>query len=192
MPIEELLRIGTVRRILRWGSAVLHTRTRPIVDFGPDLQQLLADLFVTNEAAGGAGLAAPQIGVDLAAFVYDCPDESWQRQVGVVCNPTVTVPQGPGRRLVEDEEGCLSLPGAFIAMSRPDVAWCEGRDQYGSPVRVLGTGVLARCLQHETDHVEGRVFGDRLSRRSRRELLARHERVAAAYPNEWPAVRRNS
>lgn len=186
MPIEDLLRIGNVRAILRWGSGVLHSATRPVTDWGPALQRLLADMFATNRAAGGAGLAAPQVGVDLSVFVYDCPDGSWQRRVGVVCNPNLELPSGFDRRLVEDGEGCLSLPGAYIETARPDFAICRGRDQLGQPVEIVGTGVLARCLQHETDHLEGRVFGDRLPKRARRELLARHERVAQFYPDDWP------
>ena len=190
MPLEELLRAGAVRRILRWGTRVLHTPTRPVTDFGPSLQGILADLFATNRAAGGVGLAAPQIGVDLAVFVYDCPDSSWSRRVGVVCNATVTTPLGRDRRLVEEEEGCLSLPGAFMPTVRPDAAVCRGEDQFGSSVEIVGTGVLARCLQHETDHLQGRVFGDRLSQRSRKELIMRHERVAPAYPANWPVEAR--
>ena len=186
MPIEELLRIGSVRPIVRWGSPVLHTPTRPVDNFGMSLQQLIADLFATNKAAGGAGLAAPQIGVDLAVFVYDCPDGSWRRRVGLVCNPVVDLPVGRERRLVEDDEGCLSLPGAYIQLARPDQATCRGQDQFGHDQRITGTGVLARCLQHETDHLGGRVFGDRLSARARRELFARQRRVAHLYPDSWP------
>jgi len=158
MPIEDLLRVGAVRRIWRWGAVVLHSASRPVTDFGPDLQRLIADLFATNRAAGGAGLAAPQIGVDLAVFVYDCPDAAGQRRVGLVCNPIVELPTGHVRRLAMEDEGCLSLPGAYIETPRPDSAVCKGQDQYGHPVQVVGTGVLSRCLQHETDHVNGIVF----------------------------------
>jgi peptide deformylase len=100
------------------------------------------------------------------------------------------VPQGRDRRLVEEDEGCLSLPGAYMATSRPDLAVCHGQDQYGASAQVVGTGVLARCLQHETDHLEGRVFGDRLSRWARKELLAQHDRVVGTYPDNWPVVPR--
>jgi peptide deformylase len=186
MPLEDLLRIGAVRRIWRWGTAVLHSTARPVTDFGPDLQRLVADLFATNRAAGGAGLAAPQIGVDLAVFVYDCRDASSKENVGLVCNPVVDTPTGRDRRLDIDAEGCLSLPGAYIETPRPDFAICTGQDQYGSPIEVVGTGVLARCLQHETDHCNGIVFADRLSRRSRDRLWSLHREVEHRYGPEWP------
>ena len=186
MPLEDLLRMGAVRRIWRWGSAVLHSAARPVTDFGPDLQQLVADLFATNTAAGGAGLAAPQIGVDLAVFVYDCRNASMQANVGLVCNPSVETLTGRERRLDIDAEGCLSLPGAYIETPRPDLAVCTGQDQYGNAFKVVGTGVLARCLQHETDHCDGIVFADRLPRRSRDRLWSQHREVAHRFGPDWP------
>ena len=151
------------------------------------LQLLLADMFATNTAAGGAGLAAPQVGVALAAFVYDCVDENFERQVGVICNPTVEVDSSDRRRLESWEEGCLSLPGGYAELARPAVAVCRGQDQYGKPVEVRGTGLLARCLQHETDHLNGIVFGDRLSSRRRRGLYESHRLAAHRYSLTWPA-----
>jgi peptide deformylase len=190
MPIDELIRLGRPRPIVRWGSDVLHAPTRPVTDFGGELQELLADLFATNTAARGAGLAAPQVGVDLAVFVYDCLDAELRRHRGVICNPELELPVGDGRRLVALEEGCLSLPGAFALVDRPDRATCRGRDQAGAEVEVAGSGTLARCLQHETDHLHGRVFGDRLANRARRELYRRHDAVADEYPDDWPVTPR--
>jgi peptide deformylase len=186
MPIEELVRIGTARRIVRWGEAVLHRAARPVTDFGPDLQALIADMFATNRAAEGAGLAAQQIGVDLAVFVYDCHDEHGRRRVGVICNPSVTTPDGRDRRLEAVAEGCLSLPGAYATLARPDVATCRGQDQYGDEIEVTAGGTLGRCLQHEADHLAGTVFGDRLARRDRQRLYAMHHEVAAEFPDDWP------
>jgi peptide deformylase len=188
MPIEQLTRLGQVRAIVRWGTPVLHAPSRPVTDFGPGLQELLGDLFATNTAARGAGLAAPQIGVDLAVFVYDCVDDVLHRQVGLVCNPRVELPEGPRRRLETWDEGCLSLPGGYAALARPDTATVVGQDQYGQNVRVTGTGQLARCFQHETDHLRGVVFGDRLSSRRRKELYANHRRLADRYPEDWPVA----
>ena len=187
MPIEQLVRVGSARPIRRWADPVLHERTRPVVDFDDALQLLLADMFATNTAAGGAGLAAPQVGVPLAAFVYDCVDENFDRQVGVVCNSVVELDEGARRRLETWEEGCLSLPGGYAELARPAVAVCRGQDQYGSPVELRGTGLLARCLQHETDHLNGTVFGDRLSSRRRRSLYETHRLAAHRYPLSWPA-----
>jgi peptide deformylase len=186
MPIEQLTRVGRVRAIVRWGDPVIHRPARPVTDFGDELQQLLADLFATNRAASGAGLAAPQVGVGLAAFVYDCLDDDLERQIGVICNPTITVLVGDARRVETWEEGCLSLPGGHAELARPDRATCRGQNQYGEDVEVTGTGQLARCLQHETDHLRGVVFGDRLSSRRRRALYRTHEQVAAFYPDDWP------
>ena len=189
MPIEQLVRVGSARPISRWADPVLHEPMPPVLAFDDALQLLLADMFATNTAAGGAGLAAPQVGVRLAAFVYDCIDEDFERQIGVVCNPTVVVDGGPHRRLETWEEGCLSLPGAYAELARPAVAVCRGQDQYGDPVEVRGTGLLARCLQHETDHLDGIVFGDRLPSRRRRGLHEAHRRAAHRYPSDWPVAR---
>jgi peptide deformylase len=186
MPIEELVRIGSPRRITRWGEPVLHTAARPVTDFGHELQVLIADMFATNRAADGAGLAAQQIGVDLAVFVYDCHDENRRRRVGVVCNPSVRTPEGGDRRLEPEAEGCLSLPGAYATLARPGVASCRGQDQFGEELMVSAGGTLGRCLQHETDHLAGMVFGDRLSRRERQRLYAMHDEAAAQYPDNWP------
>ncbi|RYY05526.1 MAG: peptide deformylase [Alphaproteobacteria bacterium] len=189
MPIEQLVRFGSARPIRRWADAVLHEPMPPVVDFGDALQRLLADMFATNTAAGGAGLAAPQVGVSSAAFVDDCVDENFNRQVGVVCNPSVEVDGGPYRRLETWEEGYLSLPGGYAELARPAVAVCRGQDQYGDPVEVRGTGLLVRCLQHETDHLNGIVSGDRLSSRKRRGLYESHQLAANLYPLSWPASR---
>jgi peptide deformylase len=190
MPIEQLTSVGRGRAIVRWGEPVLHQPAEPVVDFGDELQLLLADLFATNRAAQGAGLAAPQIGVGLAAFVYDCFDAEFRRRTGVVCNPVVHVPVGDRRHLEVSAEGCLSLPGGHAELARPDPVTCSGQDQYGDDIELVGTGQLARCLQHETDHLNGIVFGDRLSSRRRRALYRSHQEVAADYPPDWPITRR--
>ncbi|MGC5247689.1 peptide deformylase [Gordonia sp. DT219] len=186
MPIAELLRLGTVRPIVGWGDPVLHRTARPVTDFGPELQTLLADMFATNTAASGAGLAAAQIGVDLAVFIYDCGDDTGARRTGVVCNPQLELPEGRDRRLVDYDEGCLSFAGAYATLSRPSVATCRGQDQYGEPLTVTAGGLLGRCLQHETDHINGMVFGDRLTARGRKSLRRMRDEVAERYPDDWP------
>jgi peptide deformylase len=92
------------------------------------------------------------------------------------------------RDLDEGDEGCLSLPGAFVELARPDWARVEGFDEEGHPVTYEGGGLLARCLQHETDHLNGRVFGDRLPARARKKLYKRHEAVAEHFPDDWPVT----
>ncbi len=177
---------GKLLRITRWDESVMRSPTRPVTEFNEELAQLVADMFTTMAAADGVGLAAPQVDRDLALFVFDCPDENDEMVHGVVCNPVVTLPEGKDRRLVSAEEGCLSWPGAYQPLSRPDFAVCEGVDETGAPVRIEGTGLLARCLQHETDHLHGTVFGDRLSTRARRKLDEEKERLAPLYPDDWP------
>lgn len=182
----ELLEGGTVRRITRWGEPVLHEKTRPVTEFGEDLHALIRDMFATMDAADGVGLAATQVGVDLAVFVYDCPDDDGVRHIGVFCNPEVTLPEGRDRKLDSTEEGCLSWPGGYQALSRPDTATCTGQDENGEPITITGHGMFARCLQHETDHLYGTVFGDRLSSRARRNLDKQKEEQADLYPEDWP------
>jgi len=185
VPLDELVRSGSALPITRWGDPVLHRRCQPVRQFGPDLWDLLCDMFATNRAAGGAGLAAPQIGVDLAVFVYDCVDGLRRRAQGLVCNPELALLAHP--ELNTDLEGCLSLPGAYTSVSRPAVAIVRGQDQFGEPIRVTGTGTLARCLQHETDHILGVVMEDHLTAAGRRDLRRQHKRVAASFPSTWPA-----
>jgi peptide deformylase len=183
----ELRTGGTVRPIIRWGTPIMHTPTRPVTTFDEQLHELVRDMFATMAAAEGVGLAANQVGVDLAVFVYGCPDGDQVRHAGVICNPRITLPEGKDRVLEAADEGCLSLPGAYQELARPDHATCRGQDETGAEVEVVGTGLLARCLQHETDHLHGTVFGDRLSNRSRKQLYALHEDLADHYPDDWPA-----
>lgn len=178
---------GTVRAITRWGTDVMHHANRRVTAYDETLRSLVADMVATMYAAEGVGLAACQIGVDLAVFCFDCPDESDRRTIGVVCNPVLEVPEGRDRRLDEGEEGCLSYPGAFVELARPDFATVTGTGLDGEPVTFAGDGLLARCLQHETDHTVGTVFGDRLATRARKKLAKEQDRTAADYPPTWPA-----
>jgi peptide deformylase len=177
---------GTVRRVARWGEPVMHRMQEPVTAFDEDLRRLVADMVATMYAADGVGLAACQIGVDRSVFVFDCPDDEGVQRTGVVCNPQVLLPEGRRRTLDDDDEGCLSLPGAFVSCARPDFAIVEGQRLDGGPVRYEGHGLLARCLQHETDHCRGTVFGDRLNRRARKKLYRQADDAAADYPDGWP------
>ncbi|WP_281351031.1 peptide deformylase [Microlunatus speluncae] len=188
--LTELTSGGTTLPITRWGTPVMHARTRPVTEYDDDLHRLIRDMFATMRAADGVGLAATQVGVDLSVFVYDCPDDDHRRQVGVFCNPVVILPEGRDRVLETEEEGCLSLPGAYIDLARPDRATCRGQDAFGNDQELVGTGLLSRCLQHETDHLEGTVFGDRLAGRLRKKLYRRHEELAEEYPADWPVTPR--
>lgn len=162
------------------GDPVLHAPCAPVTGFGPGLAELVEDLFATMYAARGVGLAANQIGVARQVFVYDCPDDDDVRHVGHLVNPRLIVADGI---VVRGPEGCLSLPGLEAGTERFDRAVVEGRNQVGEPVRVEGEGFFARCLQHETDHLAGGVYPDRLSGRRRSRVL----RAAARAP--WGAAR---
>ncbi|MFI5680627.1 peptide deformylase [Streptomyces cellulosae] len=170
-PLAPEARRGSVRRITETGEEVLHRPCRDVTEFGPDLAALIDDMFLTMYVAEGAGLAANQVGVGLRLFVYDCPDDDGVRHVGHIVNP-VLQPLGPaGRRLLDEGEGCLSVPGAVMDVPRPDRALVRGQDKDGSPLVIEGTGYFARCLAHETDHTDGHVYLDRLSKRERKEAL---------------------
>jgi len=171
----------------RWGDPVMHRAARPVTEFDESLAALAADMVATMYAAEGVGLAACQIGVDLAIFVFDCADDEGVAHQGLVCNPVLELPEGKDRRLDDSEEGCLSYPGAFVPCARPDHARVTGQGLDGEPVEYSGTGMLARCLQHETDHTNGTVFGDRLSTRMRKKLRKQMEAEAEEYPAGWPA-----
>jgi peptide deformylase len=168
----------------------MHVRCRPVETFGDELHELVADMVATMYAADGVGLAANQVGVDLRVFVFDCHegDAPANRIKGVVCNPVLSVPEGKDRVLDEGEEGCLSLPGAFAPLARPDTATVTGADECGQPVSYTGEGFAARCLQHECDHLDGIVFGDRLSERARKKLYKEAAMHEPEFPPDWPAA----
>jgi peptide deformylase len=179
---------GKVRPIVRWGDPVMHRPARPVTTFDGQLRDLAADMVASMYAAEGVGLAACQIGIDLSIFVFDCPDADGENVVGVICNPVLTLPEGNERRLDDDQEGCLSHPGGYVRCARPDTASVAGQGLDGEAVSFDGTGLLARCLQHETDHLHGTVFGDRISAKLRKKLDKQVEKLAEEYPEGWPEV----
>jgi peptide deformylase len=169
---------GDVLRITEVGESILRRRCRDAVEFGtPELAHLIDSMFITMYVAHGAGLAANQVDVDLRLFVYDCFDDDDVRHVGHILNPVVEDLAGSSpRRLIEATEGCLSIPGATETLARPEHAVVRGWDKDGRPVRLEGTGYFARCLLHETDHVDGLLYVDRLDKRRRRQALSEMER----------------
>ncbi|MFD0596551.1 peptide deformylase [Catellatospora coxensis] len=160
-----------------YGTPVLHRPTAPVTGFGPDLHRLVADMFASMYAANGVGLAANQIGVGLRVFVMDCPDTAGgPNVVAHVVNPVLELPPPP-RELAVSGEGCLSLPGRRGDVARTAVAVVTGVDMHGEPVRIEGAELIARCLQHECDHLDGTVYVDRLTAKERKKILK-----AAALP----------
>jgi peptide deformylase len=167
-----------VLRVTVAGEPILHRPLAPVTDadYGSErLAALVDDMFATLYVAEGVGLAANQVDVDLRLFVYDCPDDDGVRHVGHLCNPVLDeLP--PGERVLDDEEeGCLSVPGPYKRVARPHRAVARGTDMHGNPVVIEGTGYFARCLQHETDHVNGYLYIDRLSKRDRKDALKQME-----------------
>ncbi|MCL7382066.1 MULTISPECIES: peptide deformylase [unclassified Streptomyces] len=162
---------GTSRPITVVGNPVLHKECKDVTEFGDELAALIDDMFASQHTAEGVGLAANQIGVDLKVFVYDCPDDDGVRHVGAICNPVLEELPPAERNLDDSNEGCLSVPTAYASLPRPDYAVVRGQDAQGKPVRVRGTGYFARCLQHETDHLYGYLYIDRLSKRDRKDAL---------------------
>lgn len=147
---------------------MLRTECDPVRVFDGNLRRLIDDMFATMYAAEGVGLAANQIGVSLQVFVYDCQDDEGRQHIGHVINPRLIAEDG---EMVTGDEGCLSVPGLHFATPRHSRAVVEGVNVDGEPVRVEGTGYFARCLQHETYHLRGRVYIDVLSGDTRREAM---------------------
>jgi peptide deformylase len=165
---------GAVHPVVQYPDPVLRAECAEVTAFDGALRTLVADMFASMYAAEGVGLAANQIGRTEQVFVYDCNDADGVRHRGVVVNPVLELPEPGDRVLDEDLEGCLSVLGEHAGVARPDRAVVRGVDVDGQPVEVVGTGLLARCLQHETDHLAGHLYIDRLSARARREVLAGH------------------
>jgi peptide deformylase len=152
----------TIREIRVFGDPVLRTPAEPVHDFHERLRVLVRDLLDTLDAPGRLGLAAPQIGVGLRVFAYNVDDAR-----GYVVNPTIIRARG----VQDDEEGCLSVPGLQYPTRRAQEILLTGYDAQGKPVTLEGTGLLARCFQHETDHLDGILYIDRLDRELRRQAL---------------------
>ncbi|HEX6500452.1 MAG TPA: peptide deformylase [Micromonosporaceae bacterium] len=153
----------TVRPIRLLGDPVLRTPAEPVTSFDAALHSLVDDLMDTlTRVPGRAGVAAPQIGVGLRVFVFSAGGVT-----GHLVNPEVTVSE----ESQEGEEACLSVPGLGFATRRAAHAVATGFDRYGEPVTVSGSGFLARALQHEADHLDGRLYLDRLTGDVRRQAL---------------------
>ena len=162
----------TMRPIRLFGDPVLRTPADPVTTFDADLRALVTDLMDTLLGEPGrAGVAAPQIGVGLRVFVYDADGHR-----GHLVNPVLSGLSGQQ----DDEEGCLSLPGLAFPTPRADAVTAHGADQHGEPVTIHGTGFLARALQHETDHLDGRLYLDTLRGDTRRQALRELRRVRPA------------
>jgi len=148
-----------IKPIRLFGDPVLVTPAKPVSDFDKELRNLVRDLTQTMLAAPGAGLAAPQIGVPLRVFVWDVDDE-----LGHLINPTLDLSED----LQDGQEGCLSFPELSYDTPRAFRAVAKGFNMHGDPIVVEGSALLARALQHETDHLDGILFIDRLNAADRK------------------------
>jgi len=169
---------GKVLRVTVAGEPILHRPLAPVTeqDYGSErLATLIDDMFATLYVAEGVGLAANQVDVDLRLFIYDCPDDDGARHVGHLCNPVLDELPPDERVLDDEDEGCLSVPGPYKKVARPHRAVARGTDMHGNPLVIEGTGYFARCLQHETDHLNGYLYIDRLSKRERKDALRQME-----------------
>ncbi|MCH6470540.1 peptide deformylase [Sinomonas terrae] len=142
------------------GDPVLRTPADPVTVFGPELERLVADMMETMEDVDGAGLAAPQVGVGQRVFTYQIDG-----QRGHLVNPVLTLSDDFQDDVVE---GCLSIPGVAFPVRRRRAVQARGYDLHGNPVEVAAEGMLARAFQHETDHLDGVLFVDRLEGDDRR------------------------
>ena len=152
-----------IRDIRLFGDPILATVADPVTDFDKQLRNLVRDLTQTLDDAQGAGLAAPQIGVGLRVFAYAVGDER-----GHLVNPVLDFPDEEEQ---DGEEGCLSFPGIYYDVTRRLNTVARGFTDRGDPVQVVGTQVLARCLQHETDHLDGVLFIDRMDAATRKQAM---------------------
>lgn len=169
---------GRDLRITEIGEPVLHAPARAVTEFGtPELARLIDDMFATMDVAEGVGLAAPQVGVDLRVFVYDLTDDQGDRHVGAVVNPVLEV-DGDAEPETE-EEGCLSVPGAYVPLVRPGGATIRGVDQFGGPVQLEATGYLARCFIHEAQHLDGILYWDHLTPEQQADALRQRDQQRA-------------
>jgi len=157
-----------LRPIVRYGADVLHQPAAPVEAVTPEIQKLIDDMIQTMYAAPGVGLAAPQVGVGVRIFVCDISVGRSAGELLAFINPSFV--ERDGMQL--EEEGCLSAPGFNATVARPSRAVLKGLDRNGDEQTVEATGLLARCFQHEMDHLDGTLFIDRL-RGLQKDLIVR-------------------
>ena len=167
-----------VKPIRLFGDPVLTTPAAPVETFDKELRKLVKDLTDTMLDAPGAGLAAPQLGVSLRVFVYDVDDV-----IGHLINPVLDLSE----EMQEGDEGCLSVPELAFNTRRAMRVVAKGMNEFGEPIVVEGSELLARAVQHETDHLDGIMFIDRLDPETRKEAM-RAIRAAEWFGQAEPRV----
>lgn len=155
------------------GDPVLRKATTPVTEVTADLKKLISEMFDTMHAAEGIGLAAPQVGRTERIAVMEVDEQRI-----TLINPEIIEREGSAR----GEEGCLSIPEVFGDVTRATRVMVRGMDEDGSEVEYEGTGLLARCMQHEIDHLDGKLFIDYLSVLKRRSAMSQWEKMKDDYP----------
>jgi peptide deformylase len=153
----------TVQPIRLFGDPALRTPADPVVEFDRQVRRLVTDLHDTLRDQDGTGLAAPQVGVGLRLFVFHVDDVT-----GHLINPVLDFPDEEEQ---DGPEGCLSIPGVYVDTIRRMNVVAKGVNQHGEPIQLVGSSLMARCLQHETDHLDGVLFLDRMDARRRKEAM---------------------
>lgn len=157
----------TILPITIVGEPVLHRPTRPVTRFDEELRTFVADMFETMDAAHGVGLAATQVGDDRRLFTYTYADQDVAPARGVIVNPRLVLgkvsQEEPDRD--EESEGCLSVPGYSFPLKRADWVRVTGQDLDGAPVDFEATGWFARVMQHEIQHLDGKLYIDQLNKK---------------------------
>lgn len=171
----------SVRPIRLFGDPVLRTPASPVVDFDAELRRLVRDLTDTMVDAPGSGLAAPQLGVGLRVFTYHVDGE-----IGHLVNPELELSE----QTQHGDEGCLSIPDMTFPCTRAEQVTARGLDQHGEPLTMLASDLLARCVQHETDHLDGVLFVDRLDADTRKAAM-RAIRAASWAGEPGPVVKQS-
>jgi peptide deformylase len=163
------------------GDPVLREPSRAVLSFDRKLRKLADDMLETMYAAPGVGLASPQVGLSLRLFVFD----DGQTGPRFMANPDLLESESSAT----EEEGCLSIPGPYYPTKRHAKIRCRGQDVYGKPLDMVGEGLLARIFQHETDHLEGMLYLDRLDEEGRRNVLAELRRIELGLSQPRPGRR---
>ncbi|MEV4352333.1 peptide deformylase [Actinoplanes sp. NPDC049596] len=159
----------TVVSIRKVGDPVLRRAAEPVTSFDAELGRLVRDLNETLAQSRGAGLAAPQIGVGLRVFAVNPDLPGNEARLDHLVNPVL---EFPDEQEQDGPEGCLSIPGIYLDTKRRLNVAAKGYTKLGDPVQIVGAGLLARCIQHETDHLDGVLFIDRQDEAGRERLLA--------------------
>ncbi len=165
-----------LRPILRLGDSILTEPAKPVEALTPEIDTLVNDMIETMYAAPGIGLAAPQVGVSLRMFVVDLSVGRDPAALKVMINPEFVEREG----MQLEEEGCLSIPGFTATVARPKRVVVKGLDREGTEYQIEGTGLLARALQHEMDHLQSCLFVDRLRGISRDLILRKVKKLSKA------------